>query len=327
MRWFESSHPSTVEPVGMSSSTTLHVTNGDAVVHGLRKAGIIGTHLGWRDPLMEGPVPHGLDLRATSAVRTAYLSACGYGVPIRVIREFERRDAIVARAREFDEVVLWFEHDLYDQLQLLQVLVALDALDLPPGSISTIASDAYLGTLSAPELLAWLPRRRTASEALMRSARRAWERFTADEPLALNAAAAEESIGLPFLRAAMRRLSEEYPSTRDGLSRTERGALLAVAQGPAAHAELYRRSQRREEASFHGDRGFVRVLAQLRDQPAALVEGSDEALVPTELGRAVLAGTSDWLEHRPIDRWIGGVHLTGRGSARWDDERERLVAT
>jgi hypothetical protein len=35
---------------------------------------------------------------------------------------FERRDEAITRFRDHEEVVLWFEHDLFDQLQLIQIL-------------------------------------------------------------------------------------------------------------------------------------------------------------------------------------------------------------
>jgi hypothetical protein len=46
----------------------------------------------------------------------------------------------------------------------------------------------------------------------------------------------------------------------------------------------------------------------------------------TDEGRQVLAGTLDWTVLRPIDRWIGGVHLVA-GAPRWrrDSASGRLV--
>ena len=55
-------------------------------------------------------------------------------MPIKTIHTLEKRDAVLRRAREFGEVVLWFEHDLYDQLQILQILVTLDDMNLSPGA-------------------------------------------------------------------------------------------------------------------------------------------------------------------------------------------------
>ena len=306
------------------TAATLHVTNGDTVLYLFKKAGITGTHLAWRDALYEGPVPIAA-LEETSAYRASFASARGYGNPIKIIHDFERRDAQLRRAPEFQEVVLWFEHDLYDQLQILQVLTALETLDLEPGRVSIVQSDHYLGTMTADELSPLLARRRTVTAATFRSARRAWERFTSASPLDLYVASKEDAIGLPFLRAALQRLCEEYPWTRDGLSRSQRQALEAVAQGAARDEELFRRAQAREEAGFMSDGTFAKIIGDLQSAPAPLIESDGEALAVTALGRRILAGDADWLESAGIDRWIGGVHLHSSSIARWDDEKVQFL--
>ncbi len=305
--------------------STLHVTNGDSVLHVFKKAGILGTHAAWRDALNEGPVPAGLTLEETSAVRARYLAERGYAKPIKIIHEFQSRDEQIRQAGKFAEVVLWFEHDLYDQLQLLQVLTTLQEMQLEPGRVTLVQTDRYLGTMTAEELSPLLPRRRIATAATFKSARRAWERFTSPSPADLFAAAQEDAIGLPFLRAALQRLCEEYPLRQDGLSRSQRQALAAIAQGPAENAELYARAQAREEANFQGDTAFYRMLDDLRDERAPLVTGEEGHFELTSLGRVVLAGDADWLETYPIDRWVGGVHLSGTQTVRWDEDARRFV--
>jgi hypothetical protein len=326
MRWFESSHPSFGTRCAVTrSAATLHITNGDGALYLLKKAGILGTHVAWRDALNEGPVPAGLSLEETSALRATYLAAHGYGSPIKLMHEFGRRDALLRRAGEFDEVVLWFEHDLYDQLQLLQAATALAQLDLEPGRVSVLQTDHYLSSMTIDEFSALFPKRRTATPAIFKSAVRAWERFTSDSPANLHKAAGEDAIGLPFLRAALARLREEYPWQRDGLSRSQRQALYAVAQGAARPQELFARAQAREEAYFLGERIFGKLLDDLAASDGALIEEEEGGLVLTAFGRRVLAGDADWLDARAIDRWIGGVHLTGKNVPRWNDDAERFV--
>ena len=65
------------------SVNTLHVTNGDSVLHTWKKAGLLGTHLPWRDILHEGPVPANMTLEALSRVRADYLASRGPGNAIK----------------------------------------------------------------------------------------------------------------------------------------------------------------------------------------------------------------------------------------------------
>ncbi len=301
------------------STQTLHVTNGDSVISTFKKAGILGTHLAWRDVLHEGPVPGGLSLQALSRVRGAYLASRGYGNPIKLLHDFEHRDELINRAREFAEVVLWFEHDLYDQLHLAQLLPLLEGMDLEPGAVSIVQSAEYLGSMTSEELAALHPKRRAVSPAMFAMGQRAWAAVTSADPRVLREETDGEAGGLPFMRPALRRLCEEYPWTSDGLSRSERQALLSAAHSPARKEELFRRSQAREEAAFLGDRSFYAILDDLAREPA-LLEGEGDAFVPTALGRRVLAGDADRGEAGPLDRWVGGVHLEGDSAARWDDD-------
>lgn len=302
---------------------SLHVTNGDSVLYLFRKAGIVGAQIAWRDVLHEGPVPPG-PLEDVSRVRVRYLNERGYGNPIKTNRAFEVRDATLLRAKEFDEVVLWFEHDLYDQLQLLQILDTIARLDLEPGRVTIVQSDNYLGTLDAIELAALHPKRRTITDGIVASAQAAWAAFTCDDPAMLTMFSNEERLGLPHLRAAFARLCEEYPG-RDGLSRSQRQALESVARGLAKDDELFRRSQAREEASFMSDASFFAVLDELGAGPSAAIEGEEGARTPTAVGRRLLAGDGDWLEAQTLDRYVGGVHLTGDNAWRFDETTRRFV--
>ncbi|MBV9272079.1 MAG: DUF1835 domain-containing protein [Candidatus Eremiobacteraeota bacterium] len=307
-------------------ASALHVTNGDSVIYTFRKAGLTGEHLAWADVLHEGPVPDGLALEQLSAIRAQYLTERGFGSAIKINHQFAKRDALLRRARDFDEVVLWFEHDLYDQLQLLQLLISVEALELPYGHVQLIQSDQYLGMMTADELMALHPKRRSITAALNSAADRAWRAFTAEEPTGLAAFRGAEVPGLPHLRNAIARLCEEFPSFHTGLSRTERQILESIAQGARRNEDIFKRASSREEALFMGDTSFFRFLEDMAIGTAPLVVALDDGYDLTVLGRRVLTGDADWREEaQPRERWVGGVRLTRENDWRWDEARERFV--
>lgn len=307
------------------SANTLHITNGDSVLYLWKKSGLPGTHLAWKDVLHEGPVPGGLPLEELSRVRAAYLAGRGYGNAIRINRDFEKRDAAVRRAAEYDAVVLWFEHDLYDQLQLLQAVHTFASMGHAAGRIELVQSEHYLGMLAADELMALYPKRRFVTSAMEQAIERAWQAFTDSSAEPLAAAARAEYAGLPYLRDALRRFCEEYPDTASGLSRTQKQILEACAQGARTPEEIFRRSQAREEASFLGDMPCDAEIAELCEEPAPLLTKLEHGYEPTVLGRRVLAGDADWLQLRAPDRWRGGVHLTASSYWRWDEPSGTLI--
>ncbi len=304
----------------------LHVTNGDSVVYTWRKGGLVGTQLPWRDALHDGPVPAGLALPELSALRAQYLGVAGYGNPIKLGHDFEKRDATIARCMEFDEIVLWFEHDLYDQLQLLQILDYLAGQSLPLGKLQLIQTDDFLGLLAAPELLALQNSRRPVSQQTLHGASDVWEAYRSATPERLFQIQAGTPSQLRHLSSALRRLFEEYPSSQSGLSRTQRHILEAVAEGAHAKDDIFRLAQLREEAAFLGDAPFYKRFEDLCDHAAPLLQEIQNGYRLTPLGRRVLAGVEDWLALRVCDRWIGGVHLTNDSLWRWDEGAAAFAA-
>src|SRR6266545_5259925 len=127
----------------MDHLAALHVTNGDSAVAGLRASGLVRRVLPWRDVLHEGPVPDVPDPELRR-VRAAALSDGDPAGPQGYLRWLGHRDHTLADNRD-GEYVLWFEADLYDQLQLVQILARLDDLRVPPSRITLIRIGEHLG--------------------------------------------------------------------------------------------------------------------------------------------------------------------------------------
>ncbi|MDQ6930016.1 MAG: DUF1835 domain-containing protein [Candidatus Eremiobacteraeota bacterium] len=275
-------------------------------------------HLAWRDILHEGPVPAGASLEETSAVRAQFLGLNGFGNAIRLGRDFQKRDRTIAKAGEYEEVVLWFEHDLYDQLQLLQILHYLATQSLPLGKVQLIQTDDFLGNLMPEELVPLQTKRRPVNAATFKLASQVWDAFRAPVPQPLYEMHNHVTSEMRHLHGAIRRLFEEYPAVRTGLSRTQSQILDTVAEGAHRRDDIFRLSQMREEASFLGDTPFFSILDTLAGTSAPVLEQTQTGYALTPLGRRVHAGESDWLETHAIHRWIGGVHLTAGDVWRWD---------
>src|SRR5262245_46043629 len=168
----------------------LHVTNGESAGNTLRLTGLGGAVLPWQDVLHEGPVPD-FSRAELLRVRARFLSECGWGRRSTIQSSLERRDRQFRSAlRDGRHLVLWFEHDLYDQLQLLDALALAQGLG---GSLESIVVDSFagkpsfrgLGELSPDELETLWPMRREVTVETLAEAARAWAAFRAPEPTAL----------------------------------------------------------------------------------------------------------------------------------------------
>jgi hypothetical protein len=329
----------------MTRQTTLHVTNGDVTVDLLLRAGLADDALAWADVLHEGPVPDGLEDAELRRVRAEFLAA-GDGLdPEEVARRLEARDRALAANRD-GEYLLWFEADLYDQLQISQILAALGDLGVAPERVTLVCIGEYpgvahfggLGQLEPEQLPGLLEIATPLTADALELGNAAWAALRAGDPDALGRVAASRSPVLRFLGEAFDRLSREYPSTRDGLSLTERRLLAAAAAPPAGPAgvtagEVFGRVGQREARPFLGDLWFFRTAARLAAGPVPLLVADPPGrvtaatrLAVTDAGRRVLSGQADQVALNGIDRWVGGVHLHGPTARwRWDEGTESIT--
>jgi len=328
----------------MNPSAMLHITNGDSAADQLRIAGISGKILPWRDVLHEGPVPAGLSLDSLREVRARFIAGRNWGTLEDVLRQFTERDAILEMCCTFGETILWFGNDLFDQLQLLQILHWFHEESPGECSLSLICVDEALATVPPERAQEMLRHRRAPTNDQIALASRAWTFFRSPDPSDLEELAKEGSPSLPFLAAALFRHLQQFPSTRNGLSLSEHNALDAIVQGRSHLREAFVASHHeREEPIFLGDAVFATYLEGLSDVEVPLLTFDDDTpvVVPrtetqgapfwerrvtiTKAGKDVLTGKLDNVHLNGIDRWLGGVYSSGRGAIwRWDGDTQSL---
>ena len=278
------------------------------------------------------------------AVRAAHLADGNGASAAEVAAELARWRAAIDAAGAYDELVLWYEHDLFDQLNLIQVLDRIRATAALARSVTLICVGAFpghpdfrgLGELSPAEIETLLATRAPVTEPQLALATRAWNAFRAPDPREIERLLEDDTSPLPFLAPALRRHLEELPWTIDGLSRTERRILQLAPEAPIDLWTAFHRVSEGETAFYVADLSFRRIVDGLRTAVPALVDvrvsADSGAALPrgtialTDTGRAVLAGAVDRVTRCGIDRWLGGVHLDGRGPVwRFDAGTRRVV--
>ena len=246
------------------------MTNGDSTAITLRQTALVDAR---RRVARRAARGAGARRRRRGAARRAG----GFlGAPRRRARGARRARSAAGREGEY---VLWFEADLYDQLQIAQILARLAALRVPAERITLICIGEYLGIAHfgglgelRPDQLEALPAAAavTLTDDALDLATRAWAALRAPDPRGLAAIVAARSPELRFLPEAFDRLGREYPWTRDGLSLTERRLLAAVADGAGTAGEAFVRAAAprgapvpRRHVGLRGDRapGAVRGAA------------------------------------------------------------------
>lgn len=321
----------------------LNITNGDSAAGTLSEAGVEGKIISWRDVLHEGPVDSSLSLEELSKGRARFISEQGWDDFAHVSGDFAERDRVIRHLDYFDEVVLWFEDDLYDQLQLIQLLDFFGRGAARGKTLSAIVVDGYIPPLSADEIKKLDKARQRATPEQLELAKRAWKAFGSADPTSISKLLEESTTPLKYLASALRRHLEEFPSTVNGLSRSEGEALSAIQAGHTTPVAAFLEVARKQESIFLGDIIFYSYLERLSGRTDPLITWKDGApviaptserarefvegqLTLTPLGREVLAGRRDWQRIHNRTRWLGGVEIRpGEGGWRWDPSNRELV--
>lgn len=322
----------------------LHVVNGDTTAGSLEEADVPGEIHVWADALDLGPVLPGDDDDYREA-RAAWWAAFD-GTDLSKHREVQiEADAMVDRgAEEADEIVLWYEHDLFDQLALVRLLARIGRRPRK-AVVSMVSIDRHdeidnflgLGQLESHHLAALWPRRTPIARDALDESAAAWVAVTAPEPRAV-AFVAKRVKALPFLGGALERHLEELPDTGTGLTRTERQILGAIARGVTTIGDLARELHAIDPRYVATDATVVHAVRTLAaiglctlpadlpgtgHLPSGAIVGE---LATTGTAKDVLAGKADRVATYGVDSWRGGVRLVGTGAVwRWDQTERRAV--
>ena len=318
----------------------LHVANGTSTTMTIEAARIPGAVSIWADPLHDGPVPAGLSDAELLDLRARHLGGPdepSFSETVAGLKEWRR---IIAEHGTYRELVLWYEHDLFDQLNLIQLLTWIR--DHLPASkpVSLICIDSYpgrpsfkgLGELTVSELAPLLDTRKPVTNEQYAVADRAWRAFREPTPDPLDRLRESDTSALPYLASAMTGFLREFPWTIDGLSRSERRLLQLTAAGSLTLASAFPRMDDGQRAYYVSDESLNDLADELAGATPSLLttsggEGLRRTVAITDTGREVLAGRLDRVAVCGLDRWFGGTHLQAGDMWRWDEERQRIGRT
>ncbi len=350
----------------------LHVVNGDETARSIRESGVLkpldpvlkavrdpDDVVAWRDVLYEGPVRSGLSPVNLAHERSQFIAGRGWEPYITVRQSFGRRDSAIASTKRQDEVVYWFESDLYDVLQLVQALDRLAVRRPEATRFSWILVDRRsdepgthgFGQLSTDAIQRLMATRQPVPDGAWAEARTVWEAFVSGGPARLQKHTDSDVPGrIPFLRDGIVRLLAEFPDRSTGLSRSERLTLGAARSGDVTPVDIFKTVQAAEPRPFLGDTQVWERLEWFATATTPLVRRTDgqawlspvvdllsldepdldsfreQRLEVTPVGEDVLTGRADWLTLRPLDRWLGGYEIPGVGSWRYDNGIGKLLA-
>jgi hypothetical protein len=339
--------------MAINTAKQLHIVNGDSVGEKLIGKLAEGSDiLVWREILTFGPVFEQLSDSSNGMHPRASFLHSTLGIPVNLyIDNVTAQHAALRKTDSYDEVILWFEYDLFDVTILMYLLHWFYDNKLPSSKLQLLWIGTFpgkpnfkgLGELSSEQLLSLIDTWHEVSEEELRLGSEAWKAYTSSDPMKVQHLLDTNTNALPLLHAAWSAHLQRFPSVDTNLNRIEAEIVQVIRDHHKLNpVQLFQTVTDRLSIYGMGDLEFWQVLRAMEERlvsidrkgagggfpdfqtpaPANFREWSitlrmEEA---SSTGDHITNGNS--LAHR--SNFVGGANWAGDSPWVWDQEIGRL---
>ena len=288
----------------------LHITNGDDLSDKIRQLSLPGDLVTWREMLCEGPSAMEVGEKDFFSLRKGFLQK-SYGVSKKeysdkFIRELDKLAAI----NNYDEIILWFEFDLFSHMNMLG-LISFLLQNKKQDPLYLVCSRKLegeremnpLSELSEKQLGQHYENRFRLTRDDLTTAQMIWELYCSKNPKRL-ASEVRRTTNFEYLASSIRAHIERFPNSKNGLNALEVNVLKLIREH-----EINSLHQLLGYAlKYQGYYGYVDVQMQRVIKKLGIFFHSTEAgLKLNEDGEKAIQGSKNFYRELQDDEYYGGV--------------------
>ena len=292
-------------------SSLLHITNGDNFTEKLKGLKLKGDIITWREMLCEGKTETNVGSESFWKTRFEFLNK-NYKVTKSIFIEKTLKEyRSLCNHKQQDHIVLWFEYDLFCQVNMLAVLSWLKA-NRKYAEISLVCSGKEdetdklygLNELSDEQLLGLYENRTVLSQNDVEYADYVWQLYCSDNPIRLENLRDFDQFQFDYLSEAVKAHLHRFPTIKNGLNTLENRVLdLSVSQKPKSRKDLLGAILNNQGNYGFGDTQFDRIITTLKP-----LYSSFNPVKLTKKGKDILEGkTSYYAVLRDNNDYLGGA--------------------
>jgi len=290
----------------------LHITNGDGLTDNIKELNLGGETVVWREMLCEGPTTYNLDSEEFIELRTNFLKS-HYDISKEDYEhQFLEELKKLSKVNEFDEVVLWFEFDLFSHINMLAIISHLDDLKLSIPvylvcSKKLEGEDAFcpLSQLSLKALNNHYVQRIHLNEDDLEMANLMWQLYNGENPQKLKLLIAKKT-NFEYLSSCIRAHIERFPNSTTGLNTLEKNILKLINNNNISSMnQLLGYSLEYQGYFGYGDSQMKRILNKLK---RFYSEDNNKVSLTSE-GTEALNGTRNFYQVLKNEEFFGGVRM------------------
>lgn len=303
----------------------IHIVNGNVV--GSKIGNLTGDVLVWRDMYDFGPLAANISQEELISLRAQFFDE-KVGIPASLfVNNCVEQNRYLDEIHRDTEIVLWFEHDRYDQTMLMYLLNELSNKEF--NNISMVTINEYpgietfygLGQLSSQQLEdLFYQKKQSISEIHINEAILAWMAYTSKDPTDIEKWISTSEENLPFLKEALKSHLTYFPSIKTGLNAVETIVFAYLNENTCPFMELFHFISKQRTIDGLSDLHFAAILNELTNGPNPLLENDRPLpnyknpdtlaqLKLTSIGLEVLKEQRTCFELGVRDWWLGGAYL------------------
>ncbi len=290
---------------------TLHIINGDSLADNMQELDLPGEQIIWRELLCEGPTLKELN-EEFFEVRKNFLKETYSISPENYEERFITQINRLKNFDDYDDVVLWFEFDLFCHINMLAAISCLSAKKKNT-PVSLVCSKKLegekelkpLSLLSTKELYNHYDNRIELNTDDIETALLIWELYCGSNPLLLKPQI-KVTTNFEYLSSCIRAHIERFPNSTTGINTLEQNILTLIEN----HNIRDRNHLLGYSLQYQGYYGYSdNQIQRILDKLSIFYKEKDENLVLTEEGKLVLANKKNYYRDLKNEEYFGGAKM------------------
>lgn len=292
-------------------SSLLHITNGDNFTAKLKKLKLSGDIITWREMLCEGKTETNVGSESFWKTRFEFLNKNYKVTKANFIEKTLKEYRSLCNHKQQDQIVLWFEYDLFCQVNLIAVISWLKThrkyaeIQLVCSGKEDKSDTLYgLNELSTEQLLNLYERRIVLTQDDIEYADYVWQLYCSDNPIRLENLSDFKNYNFKYLENSIKAHLHRFPSIKNGLNEMETNILkIAIDKKPTSKGQFIDILLKNQ-----GILGFSDIQFQNRLNSLKPLFSSLNPVRLTQKGKAILnSETSYYSCIQENDVYLGGA--------------------
>ncbi|KOY52368.1 DUF1835 domain-containing protein [Polaribacter dokdonensis] len=292
-------------------ASILHITNGDSTTNYLKSLQFSGEFITWREMLCEGKTTTDVGSESFWKNRFQFLKS-SYNVSKKKFIDYTLKEyRALCNKKSHDEIVLWFEYDLFCQINMIAVLSWLKRYRkgynislVCSGKIGKSKKMYALPELNESQIQNHFDKRILLTEDDIAYADYIWQLYCSDSPLRLETVYKfKNTTPFQYLASAIEMHLKRFPSIENGLNEVENRILkIANNKQPVTKNKLIHQLLKQQNDYGFGDIQYENSINELKK-----LFSSFNPVELSKKGKQVLENQINYYAHlRNDNSYLGG---------------------